>query len=746
LQLSHFYEFGAFRLDVTKRRLYRGDEEVMLSPKEFDLLVVLLESRGRVLEKEHLLDLVWSDVMVEENTLTVAISRLRGRLAEPEPEQYFIETVPKRGYRFLADVRLVEEEEPDPIIERRSRVLTTHDEAGESAVVAGAGNGSNDGERLGLETDAPSMPPRRAFLPSPILMFVVALLLISLLGVIVITSYRARLIERSTSPERLAIVPFSGLPGRELYPDFSPEGNRIAFSWNGGAGGAYSIYVKLIGEGTPLRLTRNAADDFCPAWSPDGNYIAFIRFGQTGTTVLLIPALGGPERTLMIGGLQLTGLSWLPDGKWLLLGARLEEGGPARILKVSVETGEKLALTDPPPPSSDGLPSASPDGRQIAFIRDYDIYLTSINGGEVKRLTMDSRPVGRIAWTADSRDIVYDSGRIGNRTLWRIPASGGEPKAILSSGADYGSPAISRQGSRLAFVESNIDSNIGRLEMPSTTKGVRQVKVSWETMSKFIVSQREDDNPQYSPDGSKIAFVSNRSGSVEIWVCGSEGGVPLQITHAGGATAGSPRWSPDSRSLAYDSHPGRYEDVFVISADGGVPRRLTTDTSNDILPNWSGDGAWIYFCSDRTGSNQIWKMPSEGGPATQVTRKGGFEAVEATDGKTLYYSKGYVNGLWTVPVSGGEERPVPELARAGEWRSWTITRDGICFVSSEGSSAPRPLKFFSFATRQITQLGLVDVDPLKWTPGLAISPDGRWLLYARLDRDIRSILLVESFH
>src|SRR5262249_56379067 len=142
---------------------------------------------------------------------------------------------------------------------------------------------STDGERLGLETDAPSMPPRRAFLPSPILMFVVALLLISLLGVIVITSYRARLIERSTSPERLAIVPFSGLPGRELYPDFSPEGNRIAFSWNGGAGGAYSIYVKLIGEGTPLRLTRNAADDFFPAWSPGGTYIAFIPFVPTST-------------------------------------------------------------------------------------------------------------------------------------------------------------------------------------------------------------------------------------------------------------------------------------------------------------------------------------------------------------------------------------------------------------------------------------------------------------------------------
>jgi Tol biopolymer transport system component len=264
-------------------------------------------------------------------------------------------------------------------------------------------------------------------------------------------------------------------------------------------------------------------------------------------------------------------------------------------------------------------------------------------------------------------------------------------------------------------------------------------------MTKLITSQREDDTPQYSHDGNKIAFASNRSGNMEIWVCASDGANPRQLTQTGNTTAGSPRWSPDSRFLVYDSDVDKNVDVFMIDAEGGAPRRLTTEATREFLPNWSRDGSWIYFCSDRGGSAQIWKMPAAGGPAIQITRNGGFEAVEAPDGKTLYYSKENTDGLWTVPSAGGEERPVPELADAGYWRSWTMTSDGIYYVARTGAAPPRPLKFLSFDTRRVTQIGTVDKDPLGWVPGLAVSPDRRWLLYAMIEQDSSSIMLVENF-
>ena len=181
-------------------------------------------------------------------------------------------------------------------------------------------------------------------------------------------------------------------------------------------------------------------------------------------------------------------------------------------------------------------------------------------------------------------------------------------------------------------------------------------------MTRFIISLREDDSPQFSLDGQKIAFASSRSGSMEIWGCDINGGNSVQLTHHWRRAAGSPRWSPDSRRLVFDAKPEMHTDLFMIDADGGKSRRLTSGPSEDILPSWSRDGAWIYFCSDQSGDRQIWKMPAEGGEAVQVTSKGGFEAVESPDGQTLYYSKTNAAGLWATPTAGGEERAVPELA------------------------------------------------------------------------------------
>jgi Tol biopolymer transport system component len=551
-------------------------------------------------------------------------------------------------------------------------------------------------------------------------------------------------------PTRPNIVPFASLPGRESDPDFSPDGNQLAFTWDGGETGQTDVYVKLIGVGAPLRLTTDPANESSPVWSPDGRTIAFVRSRQMQDDLLIVPALGGPERKVLASGIRVHKISWSPDGKWLALTDSPDNRAARGIAMISVETGEKRRLTNPPASSFDLRPAFSPDGRQLAFVRDNGkVFLTAVAGGGEKRLAGDVGIISGLTWTADGREIIFDSTLIGNWTLWRAPSSGGEPEALFSERSIYRLPSVSRQGQRLAVVESHYDTDIRRLELPTASAAFGRIKggveIKRESMTRLISSQREDDSPQFSPDGKKIAFASNRSGSMEIWVCASDGGSPLQLTQAGVAAAGSPRWSPDSRRLVYDSNLEPHGDIFMIDAEGGAPRRLTTDPSADILPNWSRDGAWIYFCSDRSGKKQIWKMPATGGPAEQLTWKGGFEVVEAPDGKTLYYSKEGQVGLWTVPYTGGEEGPVPELADAGYWRSWTMTRDGIYFVAHTESAPPRPLKFFSFATGRATQIGAVEKDPLRWVSGLAVSPDGRWLLYAQIERDTSNIMLVENF-
>ena len=224
----------------------------------------------------------------------------------------------------------------------------------------------------------------------------------------------------------------------------------------------------------------------------------------------------------------------------------------------------------------------------------------------------------------------------------------------------------------------------------------------------------------------------------------ADGNNPVRLTTQGGPT-GSPRWSPDGKWIAFDSHIGGDGNIYVISATGGPWRRLTAENTAETQPAWSRDGQWIYFKSNRTGSYQIHKMPAAGGDAKQITFHGGFEGFESPDGSLFYYTKARgAYGIYTVPANGGDEELLPALSRAGYWRSWSMVKQGICFIAKE-AGAQQTIRFFSFATRRVTPLVKVNNEALWWQPGLALSPDGRRLLFAQLDHTNDEIMLMEEF-
>src|SRR5262249_11040710 len=153
-----------------------------------------------------------------------------------------------------------------------------------------------------------------------------------------------------------------------------------------------------------------------------------------------------------------------------------------------------------------------------------------------------------------------------------------------------------------------------------------------------IVSESgRNEGAQISPDGKKVAFMSSRSGNMELWVSDRDGSNPYQVTAMNGI--GTPRWSPNGRSIAFDAGYRDRGAIFVVDAPGGVPRPLAQDGSDNLVPNWSRDGKWIYFASNRTGMWQVWKEPFQGGVAIQVTTHGGFAAYPCSGSNDLYYSK-----------------------------------------------------------------------------------------------------------
>jgi Tol biopolymer transport system component len=261
---------------------------------------------------------------------------------------------------------------------------------------------------------------------------------------------------------------------------------------------------------------------------------------------------------------------------------------------------------------------------------------------------------------------------------------------------------------------------------------------------KVIASSRTDGEGTFSPDGTRIAFASDRSGSAEIWISNSDGTNQVQLTSLKAAQLGTPSWSPDGMTIAFDGRLEGHGDLFVISADGGAPRRLTTDPVENNVPAWSRDGKWIYFSSNGTGNWEIWKVPAGGGRVVQVTKKGGFSAQESPDAKFLYFFTGWVTGgtIWKMPVAGAEPVPVLRTVRTYAW--WQVARDGIYFI--DGSTTLAPFRFLDFATRQVKTITALDIGHLVGPiTTFDVSPDGQWILFKRVDQVESDIMLVENF-
>lgn len=679
LQTNHLYEFGPFRLDTRERLLARANVTIPLAPKAFDLLLVLIERHGHLLDKEELLQAVWPDSFVEESNLSSYIALIRKTLGEGESGQRYIETVPKRGYRFVAEVREARSAEEEVLIP----------------------------EQVSATAATTSSPAKRAHRQTRIWRWLTAL---SILGLMISAAVWWIAFRRSPPLPPPQIVPFTAFPGNEMQPSFSPDGNQIAFVWDGENN--QDIYVKQLGNESLLRLTTHPAADLWPCWSP--------------------------------------------DGEWLAVQDKSSPAEPAGIFLVARATGEKRKLTAPPAAAhADRFPAISPDGKTVAFVRFSssgvgDLYLVPTASGDARRLTFDNTGTASPVWTPDGREILFLSERGGGYGLWRVSATGGTPTPVEAAGRNLTYLAISRQGHRLAWTQTSNDLNIWRMELTDAalSKGQQQSPPSSKLgkSAKLVISStRGDVSPEFSPDGKRIAFASNRSGRSEIWVADSTGEHPVQLTAFQRGAAGSPRWSPDARQIVFDARPADSADIYVTSAEGGQPRRLTADPAEDAVPSWSRDGNWIYFSSKRSGSPQIWRMPAAGGETTQVTNQGGLDSMESPDSQFLYYTKvRYTPGIWRRPVAGGEESFVLDHHRAGYWRYWAVVEQGIYFATAEQPKQPL-IEFFRFATGQVTTVAVLEKELGRATSGLAVSPDGRWLIWSQLDQIGSDIMLLENF-
>jgi Tol biopolymer transport system component len=496
-------------------------------------------------------------------------------------------------------------------------------------------------------------------------------------------------------------------------------------------------------------LTKDPAVDSWPAWSQDGSQIAFVRSGE----VFLVSPLGGPERKVAESSGR---VAWTPDGSALLVLQKTSSFGAQSVFRVSLANGQSQRLTFPRDISRGDLNMAmSPDGRTLALCRaetteGCDLFLMAAGGGVPRRLTNDLKGILGFAWTADGREIVFASNRQGPSQLWRVtarPADSADsyPSPVLVEGArdDARNPTIS-QNSRLAYQQYRRNFDIQHVEI---TGPEGTAKHHLGTPTPLIASTQLDAEPSWSPDGKTIAFVSNRSGSQELWACEADGANPFKLTSFGGPSVIFPRWSPDGRRLVFGAlnGPGGNFESYLIDAKGGAPHRISAPGHRTMAhPVFSHDSRWIYFIPGvRDGAVEAFRMPTEGGTEVQITHRGAFRPEESPDGKLLFYGKYGTGGLWSTPISGGEERQVSDSITG---MNWTVTSEGIYYLVSAVEPRARNLvQFYSFKTGKTNQVGTVEGTLSVDYSGISVSPDGRWLLYSHIADISSDLIMVDHF-
>ena len=551
----------------------------------------------------------------------------------------------------------------------------------------------------------------------------------------------------NTTPPNL--TPLVSSAGDKDAPALSPSGDRVAFAWTNEQGNNVDIYVKMVSGGPPLQITSNPLTDTDPIWSPDGQRLAFVSTGAAGVDTengyYIVAATGGDERKVapshhvpnMNGG---SNLAWSPDGRALVFCDRRVKDSPSGMFLLDLETRAVRTLIEASGYVSN--PTFSPDGGKLAYTRgpnfiSHDLFVMDMKTGQSRQWTKELRSIGGAAWTPDGGSLIFSSNRLGLFSLWRIDAPGGEPQRLTVGAADAVSPSIARSGERMSYLSRRVNINLWRYPLDGAAVG--------QQPERLVSSTRISTEPDYSPDGRRIAFASERSGSWEIWTTQADGTQPIQLTNMPGQQSASPRWSPDSQWIVFDSRFEGHADLAIIGAQGGGMRRLTGDLSDEFLPRFSHDGKWIYFSSNRGGARQLWKMAAAASQPSvapvMITVNGLTDAVESEDGKFLYISRR--NKLFRMPVDAREEQGLEEVLPKMFWRDFSLVPGGVIYATS-WINLNQAIERLDWTTGQKRKLMDIGPRPNLFGP-FVVSPDRKWLLTDRVDQQNVEIMMVDNF-
>ncbi|MBI4892991.1 MAG: PD40 domain-containing protein [Acidobacteria bacterium] len=677
---------GPFVVDLALHVVRKHGERLALTPKVFEALVVFLRSSNRVLTRDELLEALWPGQLVTEANLNQHMSMLRKALGGGASGEKFLLTVPGKGYQWLLPVE---------------------------------------------ERDAPGWG--KAWWAGA----VAAAVVLGGLGWVM---------WRQKPGGMLRYRPVTRLQGAEFQPAISGDGKRVAFVWDLEGRAGAQIYLVDRDSQKPVRVSQGKGSCRSPVWSPDGMRVAYVCVEVGRGEVLITTPGGGTEKAGELHGasygLVSKQLDWSPDGRRLAVSDKSAEREPFTVWEIDLETKKRRALTVPPANAVGDLePRYSPDGQWLAFVRQeirfrHALMVGPAQGGEPVTVRRENTEISGLDWSGGGRSLLYCSSPRGEYRVWKLEwhgKGGATPEATELHAEHAIQFSVSRKTNSMVYSVFHQDLDIWRL-----TLGQGKEEGQWQ---RLIASTGDDSMPQYSPDGTRICFRSNRSGEEQLWLSDAEGGEAVQVTQ-GNLWPTLGRWSPEGKRLTFNRYG--VQECYVIWPDERERGAWRLDGGEH--PSFSSDGSALIYLVEGTLRKREFGDAGKDTPIAKHT-DGGYPTQSSADGRYIYYTGGRTDpSIWRADTRTGQESEVVRGLLPGCWACWSLGKDGLYYIGAEtAAGANAKLLVVNPDGGQPRVLAEIPPPmPSLGTGALSVSPDGRRFLAVRVNRSNTDIYRLDG--
>ena len=513
--------------------------------------------------------------------------------------------------------------------------------------------------------------------------------------------------------------PVTAIPGSEIEPALSPDGRWLAYVGRVSPGEPFALFVRPVGSDRSQRITAADVSARVPTWSNDGR-IAFVRRSSAGCRIAIALTSGSYRDVAPCILAEIGGLAWL-DSRRLIVSDHPGSGQTFRLSALDLATGQTELLVDPPSGDvGDIRPVVSADGETIYFLRNKsvgpsEVYSARLGSRRATKISADNAVINGLA-PGPGGTLLVSSQRGGmGFALWSLDPRARQWRRLLPEGAP--GIASSRTGTLASY--ARLDRQISLWQLPFSGGEGRPL----------APSTRVDWSPALSPDGKRLAFLSNRTGEWEIWLLDLVGGSPRRLTHFGGREVQDLHWSRDGRMIATSVASEGLFDLFLIDVETGAARGAAITAQDERQPFFAPDGRSLWFVR-RYGNRFQLRSIDLASKRESMLFEGAIRAVASADGRTAYFAKPFADGLWSADLAAGSVKPVAPWPDAGRNRNVDLFSGALWATAPDGRSGIALMRIDLSSGKSSRVVGLPGIAR---PSGIAILGDS--VIYARLQRE-----------